>query len=249
MACCRDNIKTLYYMPVPIFINRLFPDLLDLLLPRVCCCCRRALRRWEVEVCNYCLTEIPITWFEEDLDNLVAQGFWGRVYLEQAVSWFYFHKDSAYQTAIHQFKYQNRPGIGIAFGREFGYQLLRSENFILPDFLVPVPLHPKKERKRGYNQSEMIADGMSEALGIPVFPNILIKAENTSSQTNKSRFDRYLNVSDSFSVENAESISNKHIFLIDDVITTGATLEACAAKLLQVPGVKVSVGTLAWARN
>ena len=95
----------------------------------------------------------------------------------------------------------------------------------------------------------MIADGMSEALGIPVFPNILIKAENTSSQTNKSRFDRYLNVSDSFSVENAESISNKHIFLIDDVITTGATLEACAAKLLQVPGVKVSVGTLAWARN
>lgn len=236
-------------MPVPIFIKRLFPDLLDLLLPRICCCCSRALHRWEDEICNYCLMEIPATNFEDDPENLVAQVFWGRVYLEQAVSWFYFHKDSRYQRAIHQLKYQNRPTIGMAMGREFGYQLSRSEQFILPGLLIPVPLHPKKKKKRGYNQSEKIALGMSEALGIPVHSNILEKKENTSSQTNKSRIDRFLNVVDSFSIEKPEVLENQHIFLIDDVLTTGATLEACAEKLLQIPGVRVSVGTLAWARD
>lgn len=179
----------------------------------------------------------------------MAKGFWGRVYLEQAVSWYYFQKDSKYQRAIHQLKYQDRPGIGIALGKEFGYQLSRSEMFKMPDLIIPVPLHENKLKKRGYNQSEMIANGMSEAIGIPVYNDILIKAENTSSQTNLSRFDRYLNVVDSFEVRSSTSVENKHIFLIDDVLTTGATLEACASKFLQIPGVRVSVGTLAWART
>jgi len=232
-----------------IFPKRLLTDLLDLLLPRICCCCRRALRRWEEEICNYCLIEIPVTHFEDDPENLVAQVFWGRVYLEQAMSWFFFHKNSRYQKAIHQLKYQDRPGIGKTLGKEFGYQLSGSDIFILPDLLIPVPLYSKKMKKRGYNQSEKIAEGLSEALGIPLETEVLIKTEDTSSQTNKSRFDRYLNVVDSFKVENLEVIKNKHIFLIDDVLTTGATLEACATKLLEIPGVRVSIGTLAWARD
>jgi ComF family protein len=236
-------------MTVPVFVSRLLPDLLDLLLPRICCCCRRALHRWEDEICSYCLIELPLTHFEDDPENLLAQVFWGRVYLEQAVSWFFFHKESRYQKAIHQLKYVNRPGIGRVLGSEFGYQLLRSEEFILPDLLIPVPLHLKKKKKRGYNQSEMIAGGMSDALGIPMVNSVLQKAEKTSSQTNKSRFDRYLNVANSFSVEGAEVIEGKHIFLIDDVLTTGATLEACASKLLETPSVKISVGTLAWTRD
>jgi len=178
---------------------------------------------------------------------MVAQVFWGRVYLEQALSWFYFHKDSRYQKALHQLKYQDRPEIGTVMGKEFGYQLSRCDRFILPDSIIPVPLHPKKHKRRGYNQSERISSGMSEALGIPVHSNILLKAKNTSTQTDKNRFDRYLNVMDSFSIENPEIIEHKHVFLIDDVLTTGATLEACAATLLQIPGVRVSAGTLAWA--
>jgi len=180
---------------------------------------------------------------------MLAQVFWGRVYLEQAISWFYFHKESRYQKAIHQLKYQDRPAIGIALGKEFGYQLSHSDKFVLPDILIPVPLHLKKKKKRGYNQSEKIAAGLSEALGIPVYSNVLIKSENTSTQTNKNRFDRFLNVVNSFSVENHEIIENQHIFLIDDVLTTGATLEACAIKLLHFHGVRISVGTLAWARD
>jgi ComF family protein len=224
-------------------------DLLDLLLPRTCCCCNRALRRWEKEICNYCLTELPVTRFENDPDNLVARVFWGRVYLEQAVSWFFFLKGSRYQEAIHRLKYQNRPEIGFALGEEFGFQLLQSSIFEIPELLVPVPLHPSKLKKRGYNQSEKIAEGLSGALGIPVQNNVLYKKEGTSTQTDKSRFDRYLNVSGSFGLSGGHMIENKHVFLIDDVLTTGATLEACASILLELPGVRVSAGTLAWAMD
>jgi len=207
------------------------------------------LQRWEEEICNFCLSELPLTNFEDDPDNLVAKVFWGRVYLEQAVSWFYFHKESIYQKAIHQLKYQNRPGIGVALGKEFGYQLAQSGSFIIPDLIVPVPLHQKKQKKRGYNQSEKISHGLSKALEIPTYPHILHKIENTSTQTNKSRYDRFINVVDSYQVRQAELVENKHIFLIDDVLTTGATIEACSIKLLEIPGVKLSVGTLAWARE
>ena len=207
------------------------------------------MQRWEEEICNFCLSELPLTNFEDDPDNLVAKVFWGRVYLEQAVSWFYFHKESIYQKAIHQLKYQNRPGIGVALGKEFGYQLAQSGSFIIPDLIVPVPLHQKKQKKRGYNQSEKISHGLSKALEIPTYPHILHKIENTSTQTNKSRYDRFINVVDSYQVRQAELVENKHIFLIDDVLTTGATIEACSIKLLEIPGVKLSVGTLAWARE
>jgi len=192
---------------------------------------------------------MPLTYFEEDVDNLVAQVFWGRVYLEQAVSWFYFSKGSKYQSAIHKLKYQGRNDIAVYLGQEFGYQLGRATSFQIPDVLIPVPLHPKKMKKRGYNQSEEIAKGLSEALNIPLLSKVLLKSDNTKTQTNLSRFDRYLNVSESFTLNYIELIENKHIFLIDDVLTTGATLEACASKLLEIEGVKVSAGTLAWARD
>ena len=179
----------------------------------------------------------------------MAKVFWGRVYLEQAVSWFFFLKGSRYQEAIHKLKYQKRPEIGVALGREFGYQLLQSDNFKIPDLLVPVPLHSSKLRKRGYNQSRKIAEGLSSALEIPLFPDILYKRESTTTQTDKTRFDRYLNVEGSFGIKDSHLIEGKHIFLVDDVLTTGATIEACAAILLETPGVRVSAGTLAWAQD
>ena len=210
------------------------------------------MRRWEDEICNYCLTELPLTYFEQDPENLVAQVFWGRVHLEQATSFFFFHKGSIYQSAIHQLKYEERPGIGISLGREFGYQLQRSKGFIIPDVVMPVPLHSDKMKKRGYNQSETIGRGVSEALDIPIICNVLLKVEKTSTQTDKSRFDRYLNVAGSFALENDDTIKGRHIFLIDDVLTTGATLEACAEKLLEVEGIGESRAALicsAWKYN
>ena len=175
--------------------------------------------------------------------------FWGRVKLSQAVAWFYFRKGSIYQDALHKLKYNDRPDIGFSLGKQFGYELNRSSDFIKPDLLVPVPLNPKKMRKRGYNQSEAIAKGLSTGLRIPFINDILTRPLATSTQTRKSRYDRYLNVTGKFKINGTAFLENRHILLIDDVITTGATLEACAEVLLACPGVSVSVAALAWAKN
>ncbi len=174
--------------------------------------------------------------------------FWGRVNLTQAIAWFYFRKGSAYQDMLHKLKYNDRPDIGFLLGRQYGYELSRSDGFIRPDVLIPVPLNPRKQRKRGFNQSEAIAKGLSAGLSIPLNSHTLTRPLATSTQTRKSRYDRYLNVSGKFKVTDPALLENRHILLVDDVITTGATLEACAEELLSVPGVSVSVAALAWAR-
>lgn len=223
-------------------------DVLSLLLPRCCPACGRVLKDWEECLCFNCLGQLPVTRFQEERDNAMAEMFWGRVNLSQAIAWFYFRKGSAYQDVLHKLKYNDRPDIGFSLGRQYGYELNKSDGFIRPDLLVPVPLNSKKLRKRGYNQSDAIAKGLSAGLNISVAENVLIRPVATATQTRKSRYDRYLNVSGKFKVCNPELIKNRHILLIDDVITTGATLEACAGELLAVPGVRVGVAALAWAR-
>ena len=221
-------------------------DLLRLLFPRLCAACDRPLQRWDKTLCMRCMLELPLTRFHEDPENKLAQIFWGRVYLEQVVAWFYFRKGSRYQQVMHLFKYQDQPQIGVDLGKAFGYHLDRSEVFSSPDVIVPVPLHPGKLRKRGYNQSERIARGLSQAMEKPVVSNNLVRSDQTSTQTTKSRFDRYLNVSGHFMVKDPLQLQNKHILLVDDIITTGATIEACAEQLLKIEGVRVSVAALAW---
>jgi len=178
----------------------------------------------------------------------MAEMFWGRIRLTQAVAWFYFRKGSIYQDVLHKLKYNDRPDIGFLLGRQYGFELNRSTGFIRPDLLIPVPLHPRKLRKRGYNQSMAIAGGLSAGLGIPLSGKALTRPNATSTQTRKSRYERYLNVTGKFRVTEPGLVENKHILLIDDVITTGATLEACAEELVRIPGVTVSVVALAWAR-
>jgi len=224
-------------------------DILSLLLPRTCPACRRHLKDWEECLCLVCLGQLPVTHFDLNPDNPLAEMFWGRVRLSQAVAWFYFRKGSAYQDALHKLKYNDRPDIGVSLGKQFGYELYRSTGFIRPDILIPVPLNPKKLRKRGYNQSEAIAKGLSQGLRIPLVSNALTRPVATSTQTRKSRYERYLNVAGKFKITNPALLENLHVLLIDDVITTGATLEACAEVMLAVPGVTVSVAALAWARN
>jgi ComF family protein len=223
--------------------------MLNILLPRLCTACRRPLKKWEECLCLTCLAELPLTRFHEELDNPLARVFWGRVQLEQAVAWFYFRKGSAYQDVLHQLKYEGRPDIGVSLGREFGNHLRHSRQFSIPDAIIPVPLHPKKMRRRGYNQSAEIARGLAHATGAPLMLKNLVRLAHTDTQTRKSRFDRYLNVTGRFGVANPDSLQGLHLLLIDDVVTTGATLEACAETLLTIPGARVSVGALCWAKD
>lgn len=224
-------------------------SILSLLLPRTCAACRRKLHDWEECLCLLCLAQMPVTRFDRMPDNPLEEMFWGRVRLTQAVAWFYFRKGSAYQDALHKLKYEGRPDIGTAMGRQFGHELNRSPTFIRPDILIPVPLNPKKFRKRGYNQSEAIALGLSEGLGVAVDRTALVRPFATATQTRKSRYDRYLNVTGKFKVVHPEAVAGKKVLLVDDIVTTGATLEACAQELLDVPGVTVSIAALAWAKN
>jgi len=224
-------------------------DLLSLLLPRTCPACRKPLKDWEDCLCLVCLAKLPVTHFDRNLENPLAEIFWGRVKLSQAVAWFYFRKGSVYQDALHKLKYNDRPDIGFSLGKQFGYELYQSTEFIKPDILVPVPLNPKKLRKRGYNQSEAIGKGLAVGLRIPLVNNILTRPIATSTQTRKSRYERYLNVTGKFKISNPVLLENRHVLLVDDVITTGATLEACAEELLAYSGVSVSVAALAWASN
>jgi ComF family protein len=221
--------------------------ILSLLLPRTCPACSRILKDWEECLCLVCLGKLPVTRFHEESGNKMAEMFWGRVRLQQATAWFYFRKGSIYQDALHKLKYNDRPDIGFLLGRQYGYELNQSRVFIKPDLMVPVPLNPKKLRLRGYNQSDAIAKGLSAGLKISMDQTVLTRPMQTATQTRKSRYDRYLNVSGKFRVADPALLENKHILIIDDVITTGATLEACAEELLKIPGVTVSVAALAWA--
>jgi ComF family protein len=148
---------------------------------------------------------------------------------------------------MHQLKYNNRPETGIRMGKLYGNELKRSPEYILPDAIIPVPLHPEKKKKRLYNQSECIANGLGEALNIPVICNNLCRAENTETQTRKTRFARYENLKDAFVIRDMGALEYKHLLLIDDVITTGATLEACSAELLKLNSVRISIAALAFA--
>ncbi|MFO7938546.1 MAG: ComF family protein [Bacteroidales bacterium] len=220
--------------------------LLALIFPEACLVCGNKLVSQEKYLCTTCLTDIPRTRFHNDPENIIQQIFWGRVPLKYATSFFYFTKGSRYQKLMHSFKYSQKKEIGLVLGQLLGAEL-RQYWEDLPDCIVPVPLHPKKMRKRGYNQSEWIALGLSRTLKVPVETGILIRTVANPTQTRKGRFDRWKNVASIFAIQ--QQRPNSHILLVDDVITTGATLEACAQTLLSMEHTTVSVASLAYASN
>jgi len=224
-------------------------DVLNLFFPNLCQVCGQPLNRQEEVLCLMCKAKLPLTGFEVHSDNLVSEVFWGRVNLSSATSFLFFNKGGNVQHLIHQLKYKNRKQVGVYLGRLFGLALKKSPLFENTDLIIPVPLHPKKEHLRGYNQSFCIASGMSLSMGKPVITQNLIRRFHTSSQTRKSRYDRWENVKNIFAVQYPEVFKNKHLLLVDDVLTTGATLEACASVLLDVENVKVSAATLAYAQG
>jgi ComF family protein len=179
--------------------------------------------------------------------NIVAQQFWGKINLEAAYSLYYFSKGGKIQSLMHQFKYRGMKQIGNLLGNIAGSQLIKNEQFNSIDLIIPVPLHKKRLGQRGYNQSACFAEGLAEILNAPVEEDNLVRATVTETQTHKSRFARFENMQEVFTVQNPEKLKNKHILLVDDVITTGATLEACGVQLLKIEGVKLSIATIAYA--
>jgi ComF family protein len=190
---------------------------------------------------------LPRTDFHLHLDNPASRLFWGRTRVQAASSCFYFHKGSRVQHLIHGLKYKGRKDPGLFLGHMYGEVLKNQEIFSTIDLVVPVPLHPRKLRKRGYNQSEVIAHGMARGMGLSMNTKGLVKITATETQTRKSRFSRWENVKEVFTLVDKPVFENKHILLVDDVITTGATLEACANTILMAAGARVSIATLACA--
>lgn len=222
-------------------------DFIALIFPHVCVSCGKSLYKNEHSICTYCAYYLPKTNFHLDNDNPIAKIFWGRVPIFSAAAFYGFNKGGKVQHLIHQLKYKGQKHIGTSVGKLYGYELKFCDDFNSVDAIIPVPLHPKRQKKRGYNQSDYFAEGLAESMNVKADLTTLYRAAESDTQTKKSRFKRWQNVESIFQLRNAGQLAGKHILLVDDVITTGATLEACAHTLLQVPGVKVSIVTMAYA--
>ena len=220
-------------------------DFLSLFYPDYCPACGAVLVRNERCICSHCALHLPRTGDSLWSPNPTERLFWGRVPVVAAAALFKFKKGGGVQSLVHHLKYKDRPDIGRYFGRLLGEELKWNANYATVDALVPIPLHPKKRRLRGYNQSEEIAAGISQALDIPVWPEVLVRQVATSTQTKRSAFQRWENVRTVFAVPDPARIAGNHLLIVDDVITTGSTMEAAAQKLLEAPGVTVSMAALA----
>lgn len=231
----------------PKFLKDILPDFISLIYPNLCLGCGKLLVTGEKLICFDCLVRMPRTNFHKVEDNKVEMIFWGRVKIEKASSFFLYQKGSIWQKVLHKIKYKGFKDAGFELGKNYGYELKGADYFGSVDYIVPVPLHPRKERKRGYNQSLSIAEGLSYSLGIPVEIKNLYRVRYTNTQTKKGRYERWENVNNIFAVRSDGIYENKHILLVDDVITTGSTLEACANAILGCTGSKVSIVTLAFA--
>jgi ComF family protein len=225
----------------------IFYDLFSLIFPQVCPACGNTLYIQENSICTKCLYELPKTNFHFNKDNEVARLFWGRIKLEAATSYYFYYKGSKFQNIIHQFKYKGQKHIGFNLGRLFGADL-KNTPFSEIEIIHPVPLHYKKLKRRGYNQSEYIARGISESLNKPVITDAVYRATDVETQTIKSRYERWENIKDVFKIKKVNKLENKHILLVDDVLTTGSTLEACAGEILKLDSTKVSIATLVFAK-
>ncbi|MEO8764755.1 MAG: phosphoribosyltransferase family protein [Ginsengibacter sp.] len=196
-------------------------------------------------LCLDCINNLPHTGFAMHAGNPVEKSFWGRIPVNAAMSEFYFSKDSIIQNLIHEFKYRGNRKVGLYLGNLVGRSLLNNDRFAGIDALVPLPLFSKKEFKRGYNQAAVLCEGINEITGIPLITKNVIRIVHTETQTKKSRIRRWENVEKSFAVLDEPGLRGKHILLVDDVITTGATLEACGAEILKIEAVQLSIAALA----
>ena len=222
-----------------------FNSIFTIIYPRTCHACGKPLHQAEEIICLACTSKLPKTNFHLFKENIISDLFVGRFPIIRGTSFLFFRKHGIVQHLIYQLKYQGAQEVGIKLGELFGEDLKNTEFISAIDYLIPVPLHPRKLEARGFNQSELIGRGLEKSLGIPLADQQLIRTTFTESQTRKSMFERWENVSKVFQVKNPEQFKDKHILLLDDVVTTGSTMEACMRSMAHIPGLQISVAVLA----
>lgn len=222
-----------------------FSDIYELFYPKICGACNGMLLKGEQHLCFICLNNLPFTKFENIKENPAQKIFEGRIPIEFATSYLYFSKSELTQNILHNIKYGHRKQLATYVGKQLGESIAQIHEAHQFDIVIPVPLHPKKTNLRGYNQSELIAEGIANVLNVPINTKIIRRIHNTSTQTQKSKSERWENIKDAFELIDEKAIYNKHILLVDDVLTSGATLEACATSLKINENIKISIATLA----
>lgn len=226
--------------------SKIINDINYVLLPPVCFGCNAQLIRGEHHLCTVCRYDLPITEFNFTQENAVDRIFIGKVPIAKAISFLYFSKKGIVMRLLHHLKYGNQPQIGGFLGKWFGELLITQGNLPKFDMVIPVPLHPKKRRKRGYNQVDAFGKQLANYVKAPYVTKVLVKKTNTSTQTKKNRLDRLLKPEGVFKISDTVDIEGKNILLVDDVITTGATIVSCAKALLRVKNVTIYVATIAF---
>lgn len=220
-------------------------NLLNLFFPKVCFGCSQLLTDNEDYLCTQCRHDLPVTNFHFNHDKSIEKIFYGRVKIEQATALLHFEKKSIVQHLLHNLKYKGQEDIGLFLGKWLGHELASVETYKNIDIIIPVPLHQKKLRQRGYNQVAKFGAEIANALNAKYIDNVLIKTSNTKTQVFKKRVARWNSDNEIFTIKNHELIDGKHILLVDDIITTGATIESCVTVLNKAQNVKISVASMA----
>lgn len=218
--------------------------ILHIIYPHICAGCGTDILPATSQLCIKCIHDLPLTYFEKHTNNPIEKIFAGRLRFQEATAQMYFNKHTVLQRLLHQFKYKGNKNLGHQLGLIMGYQLLESGRFKRVDALIPLPLHHSKERMRGYNQANILCNGIAEILKVPVINDAVVRTQATETQTRKNRVERWQNMEGKFMLKDSTGLQNKNVLLVDDVVTTGATLEACATVLLNITGIEINIATL-----
>lgn len=224
-------------------------EIFYLFYPNLCANCEKTLLQNETFVCTICINDLPIIDDNKHTNVTLMSNFYGKVPVQAVRSFLFYRKKGVTQKLIHQLKYKNQPEIGLFIADWFGEKLKKLNIFVDVDYIIPVPLHSKKFKKRGYNQVTMFGERLSDILNIEYKSDILIRTSKNKTQTLKQRFERFSNNKTKFKLVDTTFFENKHVLLIDDVITTGATLEACVNELLKTQNITISVATMAYTQK
>jgi ComF family protein len=222
-------------------------SVLHLLFPHVCSGCGSDTLSEESMLCMRCISEMPETNFHRYDSNPVEKIFWGRLPVVSATAQYFFTKESLMQYLMHQLKYKGNKELGKQLGRLMGNDLKQTDRFNNIDALIPLPLFSAKEKRRGYNQATILCEGIAEVMNKEILKDVVVRVQHTETQTKKGRMERWQNMEGKFEMIKPEKIAHKHVLLIDDVITTGATLEACGQELMRTNNAKLSIAALCYA--
>jgi len=221
-------------------------NIFNIFFPDLCVICEDQLIEGEEVLCISCRSDLPHTNFCEWKNNKVEKSFQGRIPVLAATSLLYYKRKGKVQKMIHQLKYKNQQKVGVLLGNWLSEEIIGSKRFDKIDFIIPVPLHPNKFKKRGYNQVTTFGQTLANRLDSILLENVLIRVSKSKTQTSKNRMERSINVEEKFDLNNPDILNDKHVLLIDDLITTGATLEACCVQLLKVDNIEISIATMAY---